>query len=97
MRAFNVMHHGPWNFQSFPNQERASPREVLDIGRLPATGLYDFCNAFPTMLHEWLFMVLKAIKLPAHLIWIIHWLYFGIEAYSCGAGDGSKLFSVLGG
>ena len=33
---------------------------VKNIKNLPCTPLYDFCNAFPSLLHAWLFMVLEA-------------------------------------
>ena len=67
------------------------------IGELPCLALYDFCNAFPTLVHEWLFMVLKMYNFPIELQWIIWWLYQDITAYSSGTGNGSFLFYVLGG
>ena len=45
MRAFNVMFQGPW--------------EIPNLFNFPITALYDFCNAFPTLLHQWLVLVLK--------------------------------------
>ncbi len=83
MRAYNVMHTGMWSTDNIAN--------------LPVTALYDFCNAFPTMLHQWLFLVLDSLQLPATFKWVIWWLYSCITAYSSGAGDGSMLFSVDGG
>jgi len=68
-----------------------------DIGTIPATVLYDFCNAFPTVLHEWLFLVLGAYNVPLEIRNIILALYTCICAYSSGVGDGSLLFEVLGG
>jgi len=83
MRAHNCM----YNF-----------RQVLqDISNVPCAALYDFCNAFPTVSQEWLFLVLKALGVPITLRWIIWWLYTDITAYSSGAGDGSFLFHVLAG
>ena len=35
-----------------------------NISDIPAAMLHDFCNAFPTVLHEWMWLVLKIIKLP---------------------------------
>ena len=32
-----------------------------DIGKIPAAMLYDFCNAFPTLLHEWMWLVLNVL------------------------------------
>ena len=67
------------------------------ISNVPCGALYDFCNAFPTFLQEWLFLVLRVLEVPTALRWIIWWLYTDIEAYSSGAGDGSFLFHVLAG
>ena len=67
------------------------------VEKLPCTALYDFCNAFPTLLHEWLFLVLECYEVPRQLIQIIMWLYTDVHAYSSGAGDGGFLFQILGG
>ena len=76
------------------------PPAVVDIEaakNLPLTALYDFCNAFPTMLHSWLFDVLQALQVPVAFRWIIWWFYTKVTAYSSGTGDGSFLFRVLAG
>ena len=67
-----------------------------NISDIPATMLYDLCNAFPTVLHKWMWLVLEAIKLPKVLLRIIKCLYMSIQAFSSGCGDGSFLFEVLG-
>ena len=67
------------------------------ISDIPAVMLYNFCNAFPTVLHEWMWLVLKTIKLPKDLYRVIKCLYLSIQAFSAGCGDGSFLFEVLGG
>ena len=59
--------------------------------------LYDFCNAFPTLLHEWMWLVLNVLKIPKMLLRVIECLYTSINAFSSGCGDGSFLFQVLGG
>ena len=72
--------------------------QVLEnIKNIPCTPLYDFCNAFPTLLHAWLFLVLKIYGLPTHLWWAINWLYTNVTAYSSGTGSGEFLFDVNGG
>ena len=68
-----------------------------NIPHMPCTMLYDFCNAFPTLLHTWLFMVLRALGVPSNIYNIIWWLYTNITAYSSGTGDGSLIFLVKGG
>jgi hypothetical protein len=67
------------------------------IGDLPAAALYDFCNAFPTLLHEWLFFVLKVIRCPKEYRNVIQAMYTKIMAYSSGIGECAFLFFVLGG
>ena len=57
MRAFNSM-------CNFNDAQR-------DISNIPCTALYDFCNAFPTMLHEWLFLVLRAQEVPESYRWVV--------------------------
>ena len=68
-----------------------------NIEHIPCTPLNDFCNAFPTLLHAWLFLVLRVYGVPRDMYNIIWWLYTNITAYSSGTGDGSFLFDVDGG
>ena len=68
-----------------------------DIAKIPGTALYDFCNAFPTVLHEWLFFMLRCYKLPHSFRCLIRSLYSKISALSSGIGDGTWLLDVLGG
>ena len=68
-----------------------------NIGNLPGTMLYDFCNAFPTLLHEWMWLVLNVLKIPKKLLKVIECLYTSIKAFSSGCGDGSFLFEIFGG
>ena len=68
-----------------------------NICDIPAAMLYDFCNAFPTVLHEWMWLFLETIKLPKVLYRLIKCLYLSIQAFSAGCGDGSFLFEVDGG
>ena len=65
------------------------------IGGIPVTVLYDFCNAFPTILHSFLFLVLECLGVPEFYRNAIFNLYTSISAYSSGIGDGSFLFNVL--
>jgi len=70
---------------------------VSRVESIPGTALYDFCNAFPTVLHEWLHLVLEALEVPYRIRLLVISLYSLITAYSSGVGDGSFLFNVLGG
>ena len=62
-----------------------------DIGNFPAAGPYDFCNAFPIALHEWLFYVLLALEVPQRMRWLTQSLYNLTSAYSSGIGTNSVL------
>ena len=42
-----------------------------------------------------MWLVLKTIKLPRDIYRVIKCLYFSIQAFSSGCGDGSFLFEVL--
>ena len=77
-----------------PASECAFSGNICDI---PAAMLHDFCNAFPTLLHEWVWLVLNVLKIPKMLLRVIECLYTSINAFSSGCGDGSFLFQVLGG
>jgi len=65
------------------------------VGSIPCTALYDFCNAFPTVLHDWFFLVLEVLQVPASICYVIKWLFSEITAYSSGAGKGTFLFNVM--
>jgi len=82
-RVFNEKYPGPWSPQ--------------DVHNFPVMALYDFCNAFPTIIHEWLFLVLRTIGLPTPFLQAFKWLYTDVSAYSSGIGDNTYLFPVLGG
>ena len=47
--------------RAFDNQFDATS-SCTDVGKVPATALYDFRNAFPTVVHEWMFCVLRALE-----------------------------------
>ena len=91
MRAFNLLSN-----IDLAEEKRSEPYRG-NIGDIPASMLYDLCNAFPTLLHEWLWLVLEVLKIPTVIVKVIERLYSNIFAYSSGCGDGSFLFEVLGG
>ena len=79
----------------FNSKFDSSSISMNKIGELPVSVLYYLCNAFPTVLHEFLFLLLKVLRVPAFLRNAILNLYTNISVFSSGIGDGSFLFWVL--
>ena len=65
-----------------------------DVSTLPCTALYDFSNAFPTLNHGWLFLVLECLGWPSCLVTLVRVLYSNVHAFSSGLGNGLFLFAV---
>ena len=65
------------------------------MGNIPVSVLLDFRNAFPIVLHCFLFDVLAVLCVPMPQRNAIMSLYSRITAYSSGIGDGSFLFNVF--
>jgi hypothetical protein len=64
----------------------------------PVLALYDFGSAFPSLIHEWLFIVLRAIGFPDGAYNIISALYSQVLALGRIAGSPSiVLFRILSG
>ena len=55
-RAFNICAD-----RDLTGEHRDLPYKA-NIFDIPPVMLYDFCNAFPTVLREWMWLVLKTIK-----------------------------------
>ncbi len=81
----------------YNNSFDASLFDWGNVGLIPCTALYDFCNAFPTLLHDWLFMILIVIGVPPEYRTAILAMYTKVGAYSSGIGTSSFLFYILGG
>ena len=64
---------------------------------LPILALYDLCNAFPSIAHDWLFNVLLCLRLPPLIYNIIWHLYQDSRAFSCGVGTNEFMFEMLSG
>ncbi len=62
---------------------------TANLRRLPCTAVYDFCNAFPTLLHQWLFLLLRVLEVPERYRWVITWMYSMVTTFSSGVADGS--------
>ena len=64
----------------------------------PLLAFRDFGSASPSLIHEWLFDVLRAIRFPDGAFDIIAALYFQITAFGRIAGSSSRaLFMILSG
>ena len=64
---------------------------------IPVIGTYDFEAAFPNVIHQWIWLVLKHRNLPAHFIN----LFQGIYHDACGVvrhnGDSLRILQYLSG
>ena len=79
----------------FNNEFDVSSLSFDHIEDIPVSVLYDFCNAFPTLVHEYLFLVLIMYELPGKFRNVIISLYTRISVFSSGIGNGKFLFYVL--
>eukprot|EP00959_Pyramimonas_sp_CCMP1952_P093647 1959635-Pyramimonas_sp.AAC.1 len=64
---------------------------------LPAILSYDFSQAFPSVSHEWLRMVLERLSLPPPLLWFFTILYTNVQCYGVLGGQMLWLFSIWSG
>jgi hypothetical protein len=60
---------------------------------MPILNLYDFCAAFPSVAHEFIFIVLTALDIPQGLLMFLKSLYSNINCVSCF--DGVTIFLYL--
>ena len=68
------------------------------VGLLPILVLFDFAAAFPSVSHNWLRAVLKALQVPRGIMNLLECLYNGSEAFCNVGGSGMAwIFSVLSG
>ena len=65
-----------------------------DVAQVPCTARFDFSNAFPTLNHGWLFLVLECLGFPSDLLALIRVMYSDVQAFSSGLGNGDFLFDV---
>ena len=66
-----------------------------NVGNVPVSVLYDFCDAFRIVWHSFLFNVLAVLCVPMLHRKAIMNMCSRITAYSSGIGAGSFLFDVL--
>ena len=62
-------------------EEKRGQAYTGNIGDIPVAMLYDFCNAFPTHLHEWMRLALDVLKIPECILKVIECL--NDSAHSC--------------
>ena len=86
-------------------RDRASHPDSPFCGNIPpfavasiaVTALFDFAAAFPSILHEWILLVLKSIDAPLGCITFVEHLYTDNIAYANTCGSLTYLFAVFGG
>ena len=71
----------------------AGANPALTTENLPIMPLYDFCAAFPSVAHEFIFIVLTALKIPQGLFLFLKSLYENIRCVGCF--DGVSIFLYL--
>ena len=80
-----------------PFDSIVAANDSFNIGQVPVTVLFDFAAAFPSVVHAWLFIVLRYIKMPEGLQRLIQALYENNQAYGTIEGQSLWLFAVCGG
>ena len=56
-----------------------------------------FAAAFPSLFHEWIFLVLRATQCPLGIINVVEGIYHGNHAYILSGGTLTFLFHILSG
>ena len=74
-----------------------APLDPLLASLLAITALFDFAAAFPSIIHQWIFLVLEAIQAPSGFINLVRSMYTNVEAYGNADGNLVFLFAVHGG
>jgi len=68
-----------------------------DVSNLAVTTFFDFTAAFPSVSHAWLFQVLKSIRMPRGLLYLVKAMYLDNRAYVSLNGSVKYLFTVTAG
>ena len=80
-----------------PFDSVVASNESFCLGQVPVTVPFDFAAAFPSVVHAWLFIVIRYIKMPEGLQRLIKALYENNQAYGTIEGQCIWLFAVCGG
>ena len=71
----------------------AGNNKNLTTENIPIMPLYDFCAAFPSVAHEFIFIILTALKIPQGLYLFLKSIYENIRCVGCF--DGVNIFLYL--
>ena len=82
------------NRKQFSFDDTIHPSSVKDLAII---ALFDFFAAFPSVAHQWLFLVLHAIKAPEWVYNIVNDPYTDVHAYADVNGSLVFLFRIFGG
>jgi len=67
------------------------------VANLAVTTFFDFTAAFPSVSHDWLFQVLKTIRMPDGLVSLVRAMYMDNRAYCSLSGSLRYLYTVSAG
>jgi hypothetical protein len=73
----------------------AHPTQKFPAHLLPALTLYDFCAAFPSIAHKFIFLILTAIGLPNGLTEFFRGLYHNNRCYGTFDGETVSLHKKI--
>ena len=76
---------------------KANAQVPLQLPDIPLLTLYDFCAAFPSIVHNYIFMVLVAAGLPTGLINFFRALYHNNRCFATFDGEVIFLYKILSG
>ena len=69
----------------------------MNPSNIPILGAYDFEAAFPSVIHDWIWLVLKFRKLPENYILLYKGIYHQATAKFMHAGHKHTLINFLSG
>ena len=75
-------------------QKRAETPKITTTKLLPAIILFDFCAAFPSVAHELILMICKAMGSPEGLLNYLKFLYEGNQCLYRGDDSDTPLYRV---
>ena len=75
----------------------AGAKDHLPISQIPIMPLYDFAAAFPSIAHEFMFVVFAALRLPIGLLLFLEALYSNNRCFGCFDGIAVFLYDILSG